>query len=89
VFVRTQQRVERLVAQLKRDGFHAAGIHNAKTVAQRRHTVELFREYVEEVEKSPEKMVLLPKRKVVEVEREEENENRGEGEEEELQSDGM
>ncbi len=62
VFVRTQQRVERLVSQLTRDGFYAAGIHKSKTVAQRRRTIEIFREFCDAVEASPDGKILLGKR---------------------------
>jgi predicted amidohydrolase len=63
VFVRTKQRVDRLVAHLTHDGFHAAGIHHEHTVAQRRRNVERFTEYVEEVNASDDKLVLLPRLK--------------------------
>lgn len=65
MFVRTQQRVERLVSQLTRDGFYAAGIHKSKTVAQRRRTIEIFREFCDAVEASPSGKILLGKRVVV------------------------
>lgn len=61
MFVRTKQRVDRLVAHLTHDGFHAAGIHHLHTVAQRRRVVDRFREYVDEVNATEDKVVLLPR----------------------------